>query len=434
MYTDKDGRQRNSTMDPTDKGNNASGGTPHGTPSGGETTPLSSKEINNSHRVNLQNFFDPAVISASAGRTANAINGNIGDSHAHNLAIEQRFRELQIANENLRKQVEDLTLLIRSVIAESVNLTGLRDNATNVNSHTYNSTADSAEMRSGRTVRFTNFVRTEATGWFNVFETILAAKGITSDIEKFEILTSHLPSDIVRAIPGLYQELPADAMYETLKNELLEHHAVTERKKLETLFKSVPMGNRRPSAFLQEMTAQAGSRIPTNVIIELWRAGLPKYIRCAIVDDSNDRAPAHADRVFDILKEDGLDADARPKQDSSEIVKALESLKHEIRRSNTTVMKTSTFEKPADSRAPQKSNTRAHINTKTFPKSEKMAAKNSDPPKKEEKNVNKREPELINGQCKSHYDYGNAARYCHQRCERCAEFESKKNEKRSENC
>ncbi len=76
---------------------------------------------------------------------------------------------------------------------------------------------------------------------------------------QFDRLFGAMPEKILDRIMDMVENVLEDFPYDTLKARLLETHSLSDQEKMDTLFKSEPLGGQKPSQMIANMLAYCSS-------------------------------------------------------------------------------------------------------------------------------------------------------------------------------
>ena len=114
--------------------------------------------------------------------------------------------------------------------------------------------------------------------WFPLLELEFSTHRVTSDTIKFGHLTSRLPHNLLRSIKHILIDPASKNKYEAAKQTILKEVCLSDKDRLEQLFKQVKLENKKPSTLLREIRDLADSRLDDSVIKELWFQRLPPQV------------------------------------------------------------------------------------------------------------------------------------------------------------
>ena len=118
--------------------------------------------------------------------------------------------------------------------------------------------------------------------WFAQVEAQFACRRITSQRSKFDYIVSSLAPEFAGEVRDLLVTPPADEPYTTLKTQLTKRTTASEQKKLQLLFTSEELRDRKPAQLLRCMQQLLGNRsgmIDGSFLRELFLQRLPPNVR-----------------------------------------------------------------------------------------------------------------------------------------------------------
>ena len=138
--------------------------------------------------------------------------------------------------------------------------------------------------------------------WFLIYEVELRNRRVSDDLDKFYQLIPRLPVSLIHTLQPIIHNPPKENAYDTLKAAILSELAPNLRDRLDGLFKSLRLGDRKPSLLLREMRTAAGSGgVSDELLRELWLARLPESLQVILAstpEQSLDGMASSADTVL----------------------------------------------------------------------------------------------------------------------------------------
>lgn len=157
------------------------------------------------------------------------------------------------------------------------------------------------------TVKLPTFWSEEPVIWFGQAESQFALKGITSDDTKYHHVISSLDQATAKRIQDiLVSPPPVGLKYMTLKDRLLASFTLSSYQRAKRLIQVAPLGDRTPSALLDEMLGFLGEHEPCFLFKTLFLDQLPEDVRTHLVSHLDDRSPRElaleADKLVSTLQ------------------------------------------------------------------------------------------------------------------------------------
>lgn len=156
--------------------------------------------------------------------------------------------------------------------------------------------ADNAAS-SSRFFKLPDFWTGSAAAWFGVAEAQFNIRGVTSQRDKFALVSAVLPEASGRRVTHLLAA-PGDNCYDDLRAALLAAHQLTAYQKAEKLLSSEPLGDRRPSDLLAELLelVKPGDE-KTNLFSLIFLRRLPAAVRLQLTEDDHEDVRALAQKA-----------------------------------------------------------------------------------------------------------------------------------------
>ena len=138
--------------------------------------------------------------------------------------------------------------------------------------------------------------------WFAQVEAQFSTRGITAQKTKYEYVVVSLSPEFATEVRDLILNVP----YDTLKQQLIARTAVPEQRRLQRLFHSVELGDRRPTQLLRQMQQLLGDNAAATggpLLRELFLQRLPPNVRMVLASSGDakslDELATLADKVLD---------------------------------------------------------------------------------------------------------------------------------------
>ena len=141
------------------------------------------------------------------------------------------------------------------------------------------------DASSRRFFKLPDFWVSSPVAWFGVVESQFTMRGITSQADRFGLVTAVLPESSARKVSHLLAD-PSDTCYDDLRRALLSTHELTEMQKMDNLFNMDPLGGHRPMDLLTEMLelVKPGEE-KTQLFAMLFLRRLPAAVRVLLTED-----------------------------------------------------------------------------------------------------------------------------------------------------
>ncbi|CAH8470151.1 unnamed protein product [Dicrocoelium dendriticum] len=170
--------------------------------------------------------------------------------------------------------------------------------------------------------------------WFAIFEIELENRGISADQAKYNQLVPRLSQQVVTLVEAVLLHPPKDGKYEAMKQLILKESQPSARARLEQLFHSTKLGDRKHLVLLRDIQQIAGpSYMSEEALKELWLSRLPDPLPLMLVaypnrslkelaitaDAAFERNPQHmkaSSSIFATLTDKDLNAKAPAQADT----------------------------------------------------------------------------------------------------------------------
>jgi hypothetical protein len=155
-------------------------------------------------------------------------------------------------------------------------------------------------------VKLPEFWTSDPVMWFRQAEACFRRSNITTSSTMYDHVLMKLPEAVVISVRSLINEIQpgANDAYERLKERLTDSYAKTRWQQAFALIKHPDLGDRRPSALMDEMLAllPTGARSDDTIFLALFLLRLPTSMRdhLAAADHKNAADMArHDDTIWD---------------------------------------------------------------------------------------------------------------------------------------
>ena len=155
--------------------------------------------------------------------------------------------------------------------------------------------------------KYQDFWKHSPTEWFNVLERRFIKYNVVNDEDKYFNVLKNLPQDVLVKIDNKLKSLVTGSKYPDLKLALINKYEECETIKIDKLFSGAFLGTRKPSEFLEALTAASSTLdMPRHTILKIWAERLPSYISAHLDPEialaNADAMVEKADKIFFKMK------------------------------------------------------------------------------------------------------------------------------------
>lgn len=143
--------------------------------------------------------------------------------------------------------------------------------------------------------------------WFAQVEAQFSTRGITAQKTKFDYIVASLSPEFATEVRDLILRPPDTRPYDNLREQLVKRTAASEQRRLQQLFTSEDLGDRKPSQLLRRMQQLLGDRAAATdsaFLRELFLQRLPVNVRVALAPTADtitvEDLAQLADRVVEV--------------------------------------------------------------------------------------------------------------------------------------
>ena len=131
---------------------------------------------------------------------------------------------------------------------------------------------------------------------------------VTAQRTKFYHVVSSLSPDFATEVRDFIIRPPADAPYDSLREQLIKCTTASEQRKLQQLFSAEELGDRKPSQLLsrlQQLMGERASATDNTFLWELFLKRLPGNVRMILASTASssslDELTDLADKIMDVV-------------------------------------------------------------------------------------------------------------------------------------
>ena len=142
--------------------------------------------------------------------------------------------------------------------------------------------------------------------WFAQVEAQFSTRGITAQRTKYDYVVASLSPESATEVRDIILHVP-DNPYDTLKQQLIQRTCLPEQRRLQQLFHSMELGDRKPTQLLRRMQQLLGDSVSAAegpLLRELFLQRLPSNVRMALASSiehkSLEELAELADKIIDV--------------------------------------------------------------------------------------------------------------------------------------
>lgn len=120
--------------------------------------------------------------------------------------------------------------------------------------------------------------------WFQQAEAQFTIRGITADETKYSYIVAALDQDTASRLLDLLSHPPTEDKYTAIKTRLLKTFGLTRRVRANKLLNMDDLGDRMPSALMDEMLSLLDGHQPCMLFEQLFLNRMPDPIRLQLAD------------------------------------------------------------------------------------------------------------------------------------------------------
>ena len=148
--------------------------------------------------------------------------------------------------------------------------------------------------------------------WFAQVEAQFSTKGITRKKTRFDHVVASLAPKFALEVRDFILAPPASEPYKTLKAQLIERTAASEQHRLQQLFHTEDLGDRKPTQLLRRMQQLLGEKMSTTdatFLQELFLQRLQSNVRMVLAASGTTNLPqiaSLADKIMEVATSTGV--------------------------------------------------------------------------------------------------------------------------------
>lgn len=181
--------------------------------------------------------------------------------------------------------------------------------------------------------------------WFAQVDAQFNTRSITSQKTKFDHIVSSLTPEIAMEVRDIILHPPERTPYDTLKDQLIARTTASEQRRLQQLFNTEELGDRKPSQLLRRMHQLLGDKAATAdtaFIRELFLQRLPANVRMVLASAGGTQSLLEladlADKVMEVATPVISQVSSNPdveqlRTEVADLKSLLKSMQHSQRRS-----------------------------------------------------------------------------------------------------
>ncbi|XP_065356393.1 uncharacterized protein LOC135950793 [Calliphora vicina] len=140
--------------------------------------------------------------------------------------------------------------------------------------HAQDSAAEPVVTTSTVTLRIPRFWKENPAIWFAQLEAQFENHNIVNENSKYFAVLPELDPEVLSQVSDIITERPNDA-YTKIKQRLIDHFSISEKKRIKTLLNELPIGDKKPSFLLREMRSLANGGVKDEFLRTMWLQRLP---------------------------------------------------------------------------------------------------------------------------------------------------------------
>ena len=172
--------------------------------------------------------------------------------------------------------------------------------------------------------------------WFSQVEATFTTCGISVQRTKFDHIITSLSPEVATEVRDLILKPPSDNTYDVLQEQLIRRTAASEQCKLQQIFTTEQLGDRKPTQLLRCMQQLLGEHTSTTdsaFLHKLFLLKLPAKVRMVLASTGDtvslDKLAELADKILEVALPSSIAAvDSSAPQLSTEVRQLREQVTH----------------------------------------------------------------------------------------------------------
>lgn len=140
--------------------------------------------------------------------------------------------------------------------------------------------------------------------WFQQLEAVFTLNNVTDDDQKLAYAQANLDTETLAQVRTRTKELPTEEKYNYFKKQIISEFSESVSDAIRKLLKGMSLGDRKPSALLREMRAQAREQVNDEVLRNLFLERLPADVRFVLAGNV-EKLETLAERADRMLESQG---------------------------------------------------------------------------------------------------------------------------------
>ena len=204
--------------------------------------------------------------------------------------------------------------------------------------------------------------------WFAQVEAQFATRNIRAQKTKFDHIVASLSPTFATEVRDLILRPPPENPFDVLKEQLIKRTAQSEQRKLQQLFSSEDLGDRKPTQFLRHLQQLLGERATTidnTFLRELFLQRLPSSVKMVLASTPNtvslENLAEIADKIMEVAPPTPTVGAVQLEQ-APQFTSELQHLRSEVARLEDLIKSLTTNRRPRRSPTPNRPRPTTPIN------------------------------------------------------------------------